>query len=60
MRHTDGTYDLTIEDIHAIREKNYEMTKNMSIDERIEYINRRGKEVAEKLGLLNSNNVVFV
>ena len=38
MRHPDGTYDLTIDDIHEIREKNYELTKDMSNEERVEYI----------------------
>ena len=35
MRHTDGTYDLTIDDIHEIREKNYELTKDMSNEEKL-------------------------
>ena len=51
MRHPDGTYDLTIDDIHEIREKNYELTKDMSNEERVEYINRRGKEAAIRLGI---------
>lgn len=62
MRHSDGTYDLTIEDIHEIRERNYEFTKNMSNEERIAYINKKGREVAIRLGILNieSNNSVLV
>jgi hypothetical protein len=27
----------TIEDIHKIRERNYEVTKNMTIDEKLQY-----------------------
>ena len=30
--------NLTVEDIHKIREYNHEMTKNMTLDERNEYI----------------------
>ena len=54
MRHPDGTYDLTIEDIHEIRERNYEVTKNMTAKERIDYINRKGREAAKSLGLVNA------
>lgn len=53
MRHPDGTYDLTVDDIHEIREKNYEKTKNMSNSELIEYYNRKGREAAISLGLIN-------
>ena len=61
MRHPDGTYDLTIDDIHEIREKNYEKTKNMSNSELIEYYNIKCKEAAIKLGLFNvetTNSVI--
>ncbi len=54
MRHPDGTYDLTIDDIHEIREKNYELTKNMSSSELIEYYNRKGKEAVKSLGLVTA------
>ena len=54
MRHPDGTYDLTIDDIHEIRERNYELTKNMSSSELIEYYNRKGREAAKSLGLVNT------
>lgn len=54
MRHPDGTYDLTIDDIHEIREKNYEITKNMSSNELIEYYNRKGKEAVKSLGLVTA------
>ena len=39
MRYPDGTYDLTVDDIHEIREKNYKLTKSMSSQELIEYYN---------------------
>ena len=54
MRHPDGTYDLTIEDIHEIRERNYEKTKHMSSSELVEYYNRKGREAAVRLGLVNT------
>ena len=53
MRHPDGTYDLTIDDIHEIRERNYELTKDMSTEERIAYINKKGREAAMRMGLIN-------
>ena len=45
MRYADGTYDLTIDDIHEIRERNYEATKNMTTKERIEYIKGTSKNI---------------
>ena len=52
MRHPDGTYDLTVEDIHEIRERNYELTKDMTNEERVAYINKKGREAAIRLGLV--------
>ena len=60
MRHPDGTYDLTIDDIHEIREKNYEKTKNMTTDELIEYYNKRGREAAKRMGLKIATDNVAV
>jgi hypothetical protein len=51
MRHPDGTYDLTIDDIHEIREKNYEETKNMSDKELIEYYKNKADEISKKYNL---------
>lgn len=39
--------DFTIDDIHKIREHNYEITKDMSMDEKLEYYNHLGT-TAEK------------
>ena len=36
--------DFTIEDIHKIREQNYERTKNMTVSEKVAYYNNTGKE----------------
>ena len=39
--------DFTVDDIHKIREENYERTKNMTMEEKIAYYNTAGME-AEK------------
>ena len=36
---------LTIEDIHKVRENNYNITKDMTPQERRDYYNKRGMEV---------------
>ena len=41
--------DFTIDDIHKLREYNYEMTKDMSVKERSEYYNAKGRELHEKI-----------
>lgn len=41
--------DFTIEDIHKLREYNYEKTKHMTDKERMDYYNKRGREVQKKL-----------
>lgn len=35
----------TIEDIHKVRENNYNLTKNMSAQEKRDYYNKKGIEV---------------
>lgn len=40
---------ITIEDIHKIREENYEKTKNMTMAEKISYYNGLGKEAAKEI-----------
>ena len=37
--------DFTIEDIHKVRENNYNITKNMTPQEKRDYYNKRGMEV---------------
>lgn len=47
--------DFTVEDIHKIREYNYEMTKNMTKDERDQYYKKRelrAKEVQKHIEAL--------
>lgn len=41
--------DFTIEDIHKIREQNYERTKNMTMEEKIAYYNTAGMEAEEEI-----------
>ena len=35
--------NFTLEDIHRLREYNYEMTKNMTDQERMDYYNKAGR-----------------
>ena len=39
----------TIEDIHKVRENNYNITKNMTPQERRDYYNKRGMEVHRQI-----------
>ena len=45
MKPLDISPNFTIEDIHKIREHNYEMTKNMTRQEKMDYYNERGRKV---------------
>ncbi len=41
--------DFTIEDIHKIREQNYERTKDMTVAEKAAYYNNSGKEAEREV-----------
>ncbi len=41
--------DFTIEDIHKIREQNYERTKDMTVAEEVAYYNNSGKEAEKEI-----------
>lgn len=41
--------DFTIEDIHKIREQNYERTKDMTVVEKVAYYNNSGKEAEREI-----------
>lgn len=41
--------DFTIEDIHKIREQNYERTKDMTVMEKVAYYNNSGKEAEREI-----------
>ncbi|MDE6748172.1 MAG: hypothetical protein K2K21_03795 [Lachnospiraceae bacterium] len=49
--------DFTIEDIHKLREYNYEITKDMTDEERMDYYNNRGREVQRKLERMKAASV---
>lgn len=41
--------DFTIEDIHKIREQNYERTKDMTVVEKVAYYDNSGKEAEKEI-----------
>ena len=43
------SFDFTIEDIHKIRERSYERTKDMTVAEKIVYYNNSGKEAEREI-----------
>ena len=49
MKALDVSPNFTVEDIHKIREKNYEITKNMTRQEKMDYYNNRGMDVHHKI-----------
>lgn len=49
MKPLEISPNFTIEDIHRIREYNYEMTKDMTRQEKMDYYNERGKKVQGKI-----------
>ena len=50
--------DFTIEDIHKLREYNYEKTKDLTRQEKIDYYNNKGKEFLKKLEQEKMQNVI--
>ena len=49
MERTFISQDLSIEDIHRIREERYEVTKNMTKEERLAYYRTLGKEAEREI-----------
>lgn len=41
--------DFTVDDIHKIREENYERTKDMTMEEKIAYYNTAGMEAEKEI-----------
>ncbi len=41
--------DFTVEDIHRIREQNYERTRDMTVEEKVAYYNNCGKEAEKEI-----------
>ena len=48
------TGNLTVEEIHKIREYNYEMTKNMSFEDRRAYYNKGAESVLSRIEALRT------
>jgi hypothetical protein len=44
----------TIEDIHKIRERNYEVTKNMTIEEKLHYYNTPRTDAEQQIERLRA------
>ena len=49
MKHLNGKYDLTIDDIHEIREENSKLTQKMSYDELKKYYDNQEKIFNERI-----------
>lgn len=52
--------DFTVEDIHRIRERNYEKTKHMSIKEKLIYYNTPRTDAEEKIEQLRARHSLKV
>jgi len=50
----DGSF--SVDDIHRLREYHYEMTKNMTIEERVKEINDRARKFEEKMNAKKLKN----
>ncbi len=51
---TEISPDFTVEDIHKIRERNYEATKNMTLDEKLRYYNTPRTEAENQIEQLKA------
>ncbi len=47
--------DFTVEDIHRIRERNYEATRHMTIEEKLHYYNTPRTDAEEQIKRLRSD-----
>lgn len=56
MKPLEISPDFTIEDIHKIREYNYEMTKNMTRQEKMDYYNEGAREVQQIMQEMKKKN----
>ncbi len=48
--------DFTVEDIHKIRERNYEVTKNMTMEEKLLYYNTPRTDAEEQIERLRARH----
>ena len=51
MTKPDISPNFTIDDIHKIREYNYEQTKNLSIKEQCDYYNNKAEKFLKEAGI---------
>ena len=49
--------DFTVDDIHKVREYNYEKTKDMSIKERSDYYKKQADDFLKSAGLVPKNKM---
>lgn len=50
--------DFTVEDIHKIRELNYELTKNMTVEEKLFYYNTPSSDAEKQIEKLRAKRQV--
>jgi hypothetical protein len=52
----DISPSFTIEDIHKIRERNYEVTKDLTIEEKLRYYNTARTDAEQQIERLRARN----
>ncbi len=60
MKKADISLDFTISDIHKIRENNFYQTKDMSIQEKMNFYNAQGEKVQKEIEKLKSQKMSSV
>lgn len=59
MTKPDITPDFTIDDIHKIREYNYEHTKSLSVAEQSDYYRAKAEQFLKEAGIQPNTKTVF-
>ncbi|MCI8339028.1 MAG: hypothetical protein HFH62_10185 [Lachnospiraceae bacterium] len=49
--------DFTLEDIHKLREYNYSLTKDMTLPERLDYYNKKGRAFQQEIEESKQQNI---
>ena len=49
--------DFTIDDIHKLREYNYYITKDMTLQERMDYYNKKGRAFQQEIEESKQQNI---
>ena len=60
MKHSNGTYDLTVDDIHEIRVEHSKMTEKMTYDELKKYYDEQTKIFSEKIQRIKNRSLQLV